>query len=365
MSFSRGLRLLLGMGAAVLVLFGIQAVSEVAGPAFLALTLIIAVSPLRVWLRRRGAPGWLLVTVPLLVILLVIVALIASLAISIAQLAALLPAYATQYTALLAEATRWLGTFGVTPEQVQAVLRGIDPGRLLAVAQGLLTSLLGIATALLLVILLAYGMSLDATFLQDAIRALAPARPELVGALREFARGTCRYLVVTSVFGLIVAVLDALALWLIGVPLPLLWGLLAFITNYIPNIGFVVGLVPPALLALLDSGPVTMIWVIVIYSALNFVIQSLIQPKFAGRSAGLSTTLTIMSLLVWTLVLGPLGAVLAVPLSALVRALLVDADPETRWAIPLITGGPGEVTGARAGRPRPPGGTSGRRRSSP
>ena len=91
-------------------------------------------------------------------------------------------------------------------------------------------------------------------------------------------------------------VLDTGALWLMAVPLPVLWGLLSFITNYIPNIGFIIVVIPPALLALLDGGPSKMILVIVVYSAINVIIQSVIQPKFVGDAVGLSTTLTFVSL---------------------------------------------------------------------
>ena len=94
-----------------------------------------------------------------------------------------------------------------------------------------------------------------------------------------FAHGNRSYLLVTTVFGGIVAAIDAGFLWLVGVPLPLLWGLLAFITNYIPNVGFIIGVIPPALLALLEGGPQLMLLVIVAYSVINFIIQSVIQPK--------------------------------------------------------------------------------------
>lgn len=358
---SRGLRLLIGLAAAVIALVGIGRVSSIAGPAFLALVLTIAVSPIRSRLRRRGARPWVVVAVPLAVVFLVLLAFGASLVVAVAQLAAVLPGYTANYQALLADAGQLVRQLGVTTDQINAVIGQLDPNKVLSLVQSLLTGLLDVGTAFVLVVLLLVGMSLDAAVLQDGVRALESSRPHLVGALREFVRSTLRYLVVSSVFGLVVAVLDAVALWLLGVPLPLLWGLLAFITNYIPNIGFVIGLVPPALLALLDSGWVTMVWVIVVYSALNFVIQSLIQPRFTGKSAGLSTTITTLSLLVWTVVLGALGAILAVPLSAFARALLVDADPGTRWAIPLVSG----RAAARPERLRRPGGRSGKRRSSP
>ena len=114
--------------------------------------------------------------------------------------------------------------------------------------------------------------------------------------------------------------------------------MLAFVTNFIPNIGFVIGVIPPALIALLDSGPGLMLAVIALYSVVNFVIQSIIQPRVVGDTVGLTPTLTFLSLVFWTWLIGPLGALLAVPLSLLIRALLVEADPGADWAIPLILG---------------------------
>jgi predicted PurR-regulated permease PerM len=113
---------------------------------------------------------------------------------------------------------------------------------------------------------------------------------------------------------------------------------LAFVTNYIPNIGFVIGLIPPALLALLDGGWSEMLLVIAAYSIINFIIQSLIQPKFVADAVGISPTLTIISLFFWAYVLGALGALLAIPLSLLMKALLVDSDRGAAWLRPLIGG---------------------------
>jgi AI-2 transport protein TqsA len=142
------------------------------------------------------------------------------------------------------------------------------------------------------------------------------------------------------VFGLIVAVIDACVLWLLGVPLPLLWGLLAFITGYIPNVGYFIGLVPPALLALLEGGPRLMTIVIVVYAVINFIIQSVIQPKVMSDTVNLSLTLTFLSLVFWTFVIGPIGAILAIPMTLLAKALLLDIDPNTRWVSSLLEGGP-------------------------
>ena len=145
---------------------------------------------------------------------------------------------------------------------------------------------------------------------------------------------------VATVFGFIVAVLDTTFLFFTPIPDPLVWGILAFITNYIPNVGFVVGLVPPAVLGLLEGGPGLMLLVIVVYSALNAVIQSVIQPRVVGEAVGLSGSVTFISLVFWAWVLGAVGALFAVPLTLLAKALLVDVDPRAAWLSPLLAGGP-------------------------
>ena len=140
----------------------------------------------------------------------------------------------------------------------------------------------------------------------------------------------------TALFGAIVGVLDTGALWLLGVPLPLVWGFFSFITNFIPNIGFIIGIIPPAFLALLDDGWQGMLLVILAYSVLNVTIQTFIQPRIVGNSVGLSAEITFLSLVVWTFLLGALGALLAVPMTLLLRAIFIDADSRTSWVAPLI-----------------------------
>jgi len=182
-------------------------------------------------------------------------------------------------------------------------------------------------------------MGLDATHFSRRIAGVGGKRKAIVGALVGFVHGTRTYLVVCTIFRLIVAAIDTTFLWIAGVPLAVLWGLFAFVTNYIPNVGFLIGLVPPALLALLEGGPQLMIAVIVAYSVINFVIQSVIQPKFVGDAVNLSLTLTVLSLLFWSFAIGPLGAILALPLTLLAKALLRDVDPDTRRISGLLASG--------------------------
>jgi predicted PurR-regulated permease PerM len=326
---------LLGSAAAVVVVAGMKASASIVGPVMLALVLTIAVHPLRRVLDRR-LPSWLSTVVCLVVTIAVIVGLAVALIFAIARFATLLTDYKDEFADLVDDVLGPLHNAGVAPEHTRTIAAGLDLSRLAGVVADALSEMFGVLSSLALVVTLVVFMAFDGSSFPRLLGAAAEHRPHLVAALVRFAHATCRYLVVSTVFGLIVAALDTVALVLLDVPAPLLWGLLAFLTNYIPNIGFVIGLVPPAVLALLEGGPSLMLAVIAIYCVLNVVIQSFIQPRVVGGSVGLGTTLTFLSLVFWTWVIGPMGAVLAVPLSLLARAILVDADPANRWLVPLV-----------------------------
>jgi AI-2 transport protein TqsA len=354
---------LVGMAAAVVTVGGIRAMAWLIGPAFLALIIVIAVSPIQGWLLRKGFPRWVSVLALVLGVYAVLVSVALVMVVSILRLGGLVPQYQAQADALLRSLTVELAKFGIGPEQLRSAASSLDWGKVVGLVQALLTGVAGIASNLVFLLALLLFLSVETSNVGARLASIGGDRPEVAGALSDFASGTRKYLVVTTVFGLIVAVLDTVALAIMGIPLAVTWGLLSFITNYIPNIGFVVGVIPPALLALLQGGPGLMISVIVVYCLLNFVVQSLIQPRFVGDSVGLSVTVTFLVLFFWTWLIGPLGAILAIPLTLLVKALLVDVDPGAGWADALLRDKP--IVADTAANTAPPGRTDGSVQPSP
>lgn len=334
------LTFVVGAAALTVVLGGVHAVSDLIGPVFLALVLTVTVHPIRRRLERTRLPEWAVSLVMLLSAYLIIVLMTVALIVSVAQLAALLPQYTADITATIDDVVSNLERFGVDQEQIDKVVSAVDPARLVDLVGSLLVGTLGALTDVFFLLTVLLFMAFDTNGARENLRVLGSRFDGLVAALRHFANGTRTYMAVAATFGLIVAVIDGAALYLIGVPGAFVWAVLAFVTNFIPNIGFVIGLVPPAVIALLEDGPRLMIAVIAIYCVINFVIQSIIQPRVVGESVGLSPTLTFLSLVFWAWLLGPVGALLAVPLSLLLKALLVEADPRLSWALPLISGRP-------------------------
>ena len=332
----RGLLVLFGLALSVIVVAGMKGAAGIIGPAFLALVLTITVHPLRIWLDRL-MPSWAASLVCILAVYFLILGLAVSLVLATARFATLLPEYENEFDDRVDSLLSWLQDMGVSTKQVQDVTSSLDLGQLSGFLSDLLSGALSVVSNLFFILALVLFMTMDGTNFPRHLASATEGHQGVVSALASFGHGTRRYFAVSTAFGLIVAVIDTGALALLGIPVPLLWGLLAFITNYIPNVGFVIGLVPPAILGLLEGGPGLMLAVIAIYSVINVVIQSVIQPKVVGDAVGLSTTLTFLSLVFWAWVIGPLGALLAIPLTLLVKALLVDVDPDNRWLVPILS----------------------------
>jgi predicted PurR-regulated permease PerM len=319
------------LASVVVVVAGLRAFGGVVGPVFLGLVLVLTVAPMVSALRRRGLPAGLGVVVTVAAVYAILLAFVGALGYAVAELAGLLPTYAGRLDALLSGAAAVLATIGVDPAQIGTALSQVDLGRAAGSLQGLLGQLAGTFSVLALILTVVLFMAVDSATFPDRMRAIEETRPDVVVGLRSFALGTRRFLQVSTIFGLIIAVLDVVVLWVLGVPLALVFGLVSLIANYIPSVGFLIAMVPPALLALLHGGPELMLAVIGCFSVINVVLQTFLQPRFVGGAVGLSITVTFLSLVFWGWVLGALGALLAIPLTLLVKALLVDVDPRARW----------------------------------
>lgn len=353
----RAVVILLGLAAATVTVAGMRATAWLLAPVLLALVIVIAVAPVPQALRRRGFPAWAATALLLLLVYALIIGFGLVVFVSLAKLVALLPQYASRFDDIVTRVTDALAGAGVGTDQLRAVGGSLDLGKLAPYLGTLLSGVAGLLSNLTFLLALLFFLSVEASGFGERMAAVARDKPATGVALTRFAVRTRRYLVVTTVFGLIVAVLDTIALAIIAVPLAVLWGLLSFVTNYIPNIGFLLGLIPPALLALLGGGWQPMLVVIAVYCLFNLVIQSLIQPYYVGDSVGLSATVTFLALVFWSWVLGPLGAILAIPVTLLVRSVLLDMDTGAAWITTLL-----HLSADDGGRPRSRG--NGRRFSS-
>ena len=310
---------------------GLKQASDIVGPFFLTLTIVIAVYPLNSWLVSRKVPQLVASVLTMIAVYLLIIVVLGSVVWSLTRLATTLPDYSAKFTQLYNDTLGWLAGFGLSTEVLQNAASKVDLASFAGVAQSAVRSVTSGLGLLALIAALVFFLVFDAAGFRGRIDQIRAARPRIAEGLVDFSEGTRKYWIVTTVFGFIVAVINVIALLIIGVPLPFTWGVLAFVTNYIPNIGFLIGMLPPAIIALLDGGVGDSIAVLICYTVINIVVQTLIQPRFTGDAVGVNPTVAFLSLIFWSYLLGVLGALLAIPATKFIKSLMVDHSATGQW----------------------------------
>lgn len=340
---SRFNSIVIGIAGTLVALLAMKQFADVISPLFLALNFMITAYPLHVWLVRKGTPTWLSAVLVSLTVFAVLIVMVVGLIWSVSEMVRILPNYSDQFNVLYQQVLALVGQLGFDPAAIGGAFKSIDPNSFLGPATSVVSGASGFIAMLGVVIAALVFMTMDTPGMAGRIHRVAANRASIAAAMGAFARGVRRYWLVTTIFGIVVAILDGIALGVMGVPLAVVWALFSFLTNYIPNIGFVVGLIPPALVALFAQGWQAAVLVIIIYSVLNFVVQAIIQPRFTGESVGVTPTVSFISLLLWTGVIGGMGTLLALPLTLLVKAVVIDVDPRARWVNALIASDPADA----------------------
>ena len=297
-------------------------------------------APLRNLLVRRRWPSWLASAVSLLTIYALLLLILGSVAFAVARLVGTLPEYANAFDRIFNYLLGLSTRLGYGQEQLERLASSVQLSSLAGPAQALLSGISGGVSLLLLIVTVVIFLAFEAASMPERLGVIRETRPHIADGLANFASRVRKYWIVTTVFGFIVAVLDEIALAIIGVPRFVTWGVLAFVTNYIPNIGFILGVIPPALIALLDGGVGSAVAVVVAYTVINVVVQTIIQPRFTGDAVGISATVAFVSLIFWAYVLGTLGALLAVPATLFLKSVLLDNSVPASWVNALVSASP-------------------------
>ena len=138
------------------------------------------------------------------------------------------------------------------------------------------------------------------------------------------------YLAIKTVASLFTGFIVSISLFFIGVDYPFLWGMLAFLLNYIPNIGSIIASIPPLILAFVQIGPAAVFWTAITFVSANMIVGNYLEPKFMGKMLGLSTFVVFLSLIFWGWIFGSVGMFLSVPLTMTIKIAL-ETNPKTEW----------------------------------
>jgi len=334
-TMSRLGRLLLTLASAVAVLAGMRIAAPILGPVLIALMITIAWTPGSQWLRRHGWPSSVAALTGIVIGMLVILIFVGLVWSSLIQLQDKLPGYQPRIESLQQVIRDRLSDLPIessrlfTGELLRAssiVTYGLTTIKRITQTAG---------TVIVLMLLMAF-MMIEATRFPGKLKRALSSHPEAIEQLTRFGDSIRGYLVINAAFGLVAAIINTLLLIALGVDFPLLWGLLSFLLSFVPNVGFLIALVPPALMALVEAGFIRAAIVVGAYTLINFVVDNVIKPRFVGHTVDLSPLIVVVSLFFWGWLLGPMGALVAVPLTIALK-FFFESFTDSRWLAHLMS----------------------------
>jgi len=328
--------MLLVLASLVVILAGARAASNLLIPFLLALFIAVVCSAPIKALRNRGVPGWLAGIAVGSGALLAVVLLFLLLGSTAANFADSMPAYQQQFATLLDTLANWLNQHGFRINQ-QAIQEAFNPADALGFFGSVISSLGEVLSNFVLIIFTAIFLLADASSFSAKLAASkSQHHGRYLAAFQQLAVAMNGYITTKALVSLFTAAMIWLGLVLLGVEFAVLWAFLAFILNFIPNIGSIIAAVPPVLLSLLALNPVLTGLIVALYIGVNMIVGNVIEPRWMGQRVGLSTLTVFLSLVVWGWMFGAVGMLLSVPLTMTLKFLALQ-HPSTLWISVMLS----------------------------
>lgn len=353
-----GARFLLVAAAVVVVVGGLKLGAPILLPFALALFLAVMSLPIMFWLQRH-IPPWLSIVITVLVTVTLFSVLVLLTVQSFSELEPRLDGYRSSLTQLREGAVEWvrrnelLGNLAVDR---YLTLEVIEAGAVFDFLGGAVRQAGSFLSSTFLILLMMVFMLAEATVFPYKLRAIMGRRAGSGQRMTKIIREVQVYLGIKTAVSLVTGLLIGTWAWLLGLDFPVLLGLIGFVLNFVPTIGSILAAIPALFLSLILFGSLGhAVLVLGGYVFINMVFGNLIEPNLMGRRLGLSTLVVIVSLIFWAWVWGPIGALLAVPLTMVVRIMLENTE-DLRWVAVLLDKTPPQarLAVAAAGAAPPP-----------
>jgi len=327
----------LTLASFVIVVAGMKAASSILVPFFVAVFVALICAPPFFWLQRKGVPRILALLLILVAILVAGFLLGALMGPSLNDFLRSLPSYQNRLSMHIGTLESWLDAKGIVIP-MEEMSSTFDPGWFMKLAGDILSTLSGILTNTFLILLTVMFILLEAADLPNKLRLILKDPARSLSTIEKVSFTAKNYLIIKT----LVSVATGFTVWLwltiIGVDYPVLWGMLAFLLNYIPNIGSIIAALPAVLVALVQSGVGLALLTVLGFLVINVVIGNIVEPKVMGNRLSLSTLVVFVSLVFWGWVLGPIGVILSVPITSFVKIALESNDNTRGLAILLGSG---------------------------
>ena len=328
---------LLTAATVFVIIWGVQNLAGILNPLLLALVITIAMLPVPRWLINRGLPSWLALILTILMVVVVIVGLAWLVLVSVSSLN-------LDFSQLNPFQSGDVPVPGdvqtVAAEVADTIVRQVNITRFAGLFSGLIVAVGAAVAQLGLTFFVFFFMLYTALSIPNVSKLGINADSKAVHDVLQLTDGVRRYIIVTTGLNFMVGSANAILLWIMGIPFALLWGLLAWFLGYIPAVGFWLALIPPVLIGYSLYGLQTALIIFAGYVLINGSVSNIVQPRVMGASLRISPLIVFISVFVWASLLGSIGAILAIPLTLLIIAILGAFD-QTAWVASLMRYVPG------------------------
>jgi predicted PurR-regulated permease PerM len=329
-----GTRFLIIAAALVIVIYGINQAQAVVSLFLVSVFLALIGTPPVLWLERKHVPSFLAVMSVIAVMIVLLLSIGAVVGTSLNTFSEVLPFYqARMHDQILALKAMLAAKHVVVTEKV--LLEYLNPGSVISLIAGLFAGMGSVLSSIILVLLTVTFILLEASSFPIKLRSVLGDPQRAFPQVTKFVDDIRRYMIIKTIISLIAGVTIGLWLYILGVDFPILWGFVAFLLHYIPNLGQILAAIPAVLLALLQLGPGSAALAAAGYLVVGFTLGNVVEPRLMGRQLGLSTLVVFLSLMLWGGLLGPIGVVLCVPITMSLK-FAFESNESTRWIAVLL-----------------------------
>ncbi len=329
-----GTKLLIIIAALVIIIAGINQAQSVIVLFLVSVFLAILGTPPVLWLKEKHIPSGFAVLIVMACMIIILILISVQIGSSISSFFSQLPELQLRIREQFLNLSVFLTSKGVEVNET-FFLEYINPESVMKATANLLSGLSSVLSDLVLILLTVTFILLEVSSFPIKLRTILGDPKQVFPRFTNFIVDMKRYMVIKTIINLIAGVLITILMSILGVQFPVLWGFLAFLLHYIPNIGAVISAIPAALLALVQLGPGSALLVAVGNILVGFVIGNVVEPRLMSRRLGLSTLVVFLSLVFWGSLLGLIGAILCIPLTMTLK-FAFDSNENTRWVAVLL-----------------------------
>ncbi len=327
-------RVLISVAAIVIILAGVNLAQSIVVLFLVSVFLASLGIPPLLWLKEKRIPSIIAVAIVMAVMIIIIVLIGAQIGTSFSSFLTELPSLQSRIREQVSELSALISSKDFVVKE-KYFLEYINPESIMKLTASFLSGLSSVLSDLVLILLTVTFILLEASSFPIKLRMVLGDPKQKFPRFTKFIDDMKRYMVIKTLISLATGILIAFWLYILEIDYPILWGFIAFLLNYIPNIGSIVAAVPAVILAFIQFGIGSALMVTAGYVVVNFVIGNVIEPRLMGRRLGLSTLVVFLSLIFWGALLGLVGAILSIPLTMTLK-FAFEGSETTKWIAVLL-----------------------------